>query len=105
MKRKKYEEHLEPLQIALNNLTRWLQHTGTRMVVLFEGRDTAGKGGVVNAIASTLNTRQVRTVALAKPSDRERSQCDMPSRTLPRETSTSPWSWIPIATRSRLPKR
>jgi polyphosphate kinase 2 len=74
VKRKKYEEHLQPLQIALNNLTRWLQHTGTRMMVLFEGRDTAGKGGVVNAIASTLNTRQVRTVALAKPSDRDRSQ-------------------------------
>jgi len=74
VKRKNYEEHLEPLQIALNNLTRWLQHTGTRMIVLFEGRDTAGKGGVVNAIAATLSTRQVRTVALAKPSDRERSQ-------------------------------
>ena len=74
MKRKKYEEHLEPLQEELNNLTRWLQHTGTRMVVLFEGRDTAGKGGVVNAIRSSLNTRQVRTAALAKPSDRERTQ-------------------------------
>ncbi|HEX5070340.1 MAG TPA: polyphosphate kinase 2 [Vicinamibacterales bacterium] len=74
MKRKKYEEHLQPLEVELNNLTRWLQHTGRRMVVLFEGRDTAGKGGVINAITASLNTRQVRVVALAKPSDRERSQ-------------------------------
>jgi polyphosphate kinase 2 len=74
MKRKKYEEHLEPLQEALNNLTRWLQHTGRRMVVVVEGRDTAGKGGVINAIASTLNSRQVRIVALSKPSERERTE-------------------------------
>ena len=74
MKRKKYEEHLEPLELELNNLMRWLQHTGRRMLVLFEGRDTAGKGGVISAISSTLNPRQVRVVALAKPSDRERTQ-------------------------------
>jgi len=74
MKKKRYEEHLQPLELELNNLTRWLQHTGRRMVVLFEGRDTAGKGGVINAIAATLNSRQVRIVALAKPSDRERTE-------------------------------
>jgi polyphosphate kinase 2 len=74
MKRKKYEEHLEPLQVELNSLARWLQHTGKRMVVVLEGRDTAGKGGVINAIAAPLNPRQVRIVALAKPSERERTQ-------------------------------
>jgi polyphosphate kinase 2 len=74
MKRKKYEEHLEPLQVELNNLARWLQHIGKRMVVVLEGRDTAGKGGVINAITAPLNPRQVRIVALAKPSERERTQ-------------------------------
>jgi polyphosphate kinase 2 len=74
VKRKAYDEHLEALQIELNNLARWLQHTGRRMVVIFEGRDTAGKGGAISAIASRLNPRQVRVVALAKPSEREASQ-------------------------------
>ena len=74
MKRKQYEEHLEPLQVELNNLARWLQHTGRRMVVVLEGRDTAGKGGVLKAIAEYLNDRQARIVALAKPSERERTQ-------------------------------
>ena len=74
LKSKDYAELLEPLQLRLNNLTHWLQHTGRRMVVLFEGRDTAGKGGVINTIAETLNSRQVRIVALAKPTDHERSE-------------------------------
>ncbi len=69
-----YAEQLEPLQLQLNDMARWLQHTGKRLVVLFEGRDTAGKGGVISAIAETLNPRQCRVVALAKPSDRERTQ-------------------------------
>ncbi|MBL8201278.1 MAG: polyphosphate kinase 2 [Chromatiales bacterium] len=74
LKSKDYAELLEPLQLELNNLMHWLRHTGKRMVVLFEGRDTAGKGGVINAIAETLNPRQVRIVALAKPTERERTQ-------------------------------
>ena len=69
-----YYEKLEPLQLGLNNVARWLQHTGKRMVVVMEGRDTAGKGGVISAIADTLNPRQCRVVALAKPSDREKTQ-------------------------------
>ena len=73
MKRKEYEHELERLQLELNNLARWLQHTRRRMAVIVEGRDTAGKGGVVNAIASALNPRQVRVVALAAPSERERT--------------------------------
>jgi polyphosphate kinase 2 len=67
-------EHLAPLQLGLNDVARWLQHTGKRLVVLVEGRDTAGKGGVIGAIAETLNPRQTRVVALGKPSDRERTQ-------------------------------
>jgi polyphosphate kinase 2 len=74
VKKKKYEELLEALQVELNNLARWLQLTGRRMVVVLEGRDTAGKGGTINAIAASLNPRQVRIVALAKPSERERTE-------------------------------
>lgn len=74
LKRKEYERHLESMQLELNNLARWLKHTGKRMLVLFEGRDTAGKGGAINAIAERLNPRQVRVVALTTPTDRERSQ-------------------------------
>lgn len=69
-----YYEKLAALQLELNDLARWLQHTGKRLVVVFEGRDTAGKGGVITAMAETLNPRQCRIVALAKPSDREEKQ-------------------------------
>ncbi len=65
MKRKDYEERL---------MARWLQHTGKRLVVVIEGRDTAGKGGVIGAIGENLNPRQYRAVALPKPNDRERTQ-------------------------------
>jgi polyphosphate kinase 2 len=74
MKRKKYESLLEPLQLELNNVARWLTHTGRRMLILFEGRDTAGKGGCIATIAERLNPRQVHVAALAKPSERERTQ-------------------------------
>jgi polyphosphate kinase 2 len=69
-----YEDRLEPLQLELNDLARWLQHTGKRLLVIVEGRDTAGKGGVIGAIADTLSPRQCRVVALPKPSERERTQ-------------------------------
>lgn len=69
-----YYEKLAPLQLELNDVARWLQHTGKRIVVVVEGRDTAGKGGVITAMAETLNPRQCRTVALAKPSERELAQ-------------------------------
>jgi polyphosphate kinase len=74
LKRKDYQELLEPLQVELNNLSRWLQHSGRRLVVLFEGRDTAGKGGAINAIAETLNPRSCHVVALPKPTEREAGQ-------------------------------
>ena len=69
-----YLERLEPMQVELNNMARWLQHTGQRLLVVIEGRDTAGKGGVIAAISDTLNPRMCRTVALPKPSDRETTQ-------------------------------
>jgi polyphosphate kinase len=74
MKRKEYQEHLEPLQVELNDMARWLLHTGKRALVIFEGRDTAGKGGAIDAIRECLPPRQCRVVALAKPSEREATQ-------------------------------
>lgn len=72
--RRVYDDKLAALQLELNEVARWLQHTGKRLVVVIEGRDTAGKGGVIAAMAATLNPRQCRTVALAKPSDIEKTQ-------------------------------
>ncbi|HVJ36362.1 MAG TPA: polyphosphate kinase 2, partial [Stenotrophomonas sp.] len=74
LKRKQYEQLIKPLQLELVSMARWLQHTGQRAVVLLEGRDTAGKGGVIQAISEHLNPRQCRVVALPKPSDRESTQ-------------------------------
>jgi polyphosphate kinase 2 len=72
--KKEFYERLAPLQLELNDVARWLQHPGKRLVVVIEGRDTAGKGGVIASIAETLNPRQCRVVALAKPSEREQTQ-------------------------------
>ena len=69
-----YLEQLSALELELNDVARWLQHTGKRLLVLVEGRDTAGKGGVISAISATLNPRQCRVVALPKPNERERTQ-------------------------------
>ncbi len=74
LKKKDYVEKLEPLQVELNQLSHWLKHTGRRMLVIFEGRDTAGKGGAISAVAEALNPRQTRVVALSKPNDRELTQ-------------------------------
>ncbi|MEE7548514.1 polyphosphate kinase 2 [Xanthomonas sp. Kuri4-1] len=74
LKRKAYKQLLEPMALELVAMARWLQHTGQRALVLFEGRDTAGKGGAIQAIAEHLNPRQCRVVALPKPSDRESTQ-------------------------------
>ncbi|MFY2762460.1 polyphosphate kinase 2 [Arenimonas sp. MALMAid1274] len=74
LKRKEYEEELGKLQVELNHMARWLQHAGKRLVVVFEGRDTAGKGGAINAIADCLSPRQCHVAALAKPSEREAGQ-------------------------------
>jgi polyphosphate kinase 2 len=74
MGKEEYFAQLEKLEHELNDVARWLQNTGKRVLVIVEGRDTAGKGGVIGAITDTLNPRQTRVVALGKPSDRERTQ-------------------------------
>lgn len=74
LKRKEYEKLLDPLEEELVAMARWARHTGTRICVIFEGRDTAGKGGAIRAVGSRLNPRQCRVVALSKPSDTEQTQ-------------------------------
>jgi len=69
-----YEEALEALQLELVAMARWAAATRARILVLLEGRDTAGKSGVIGAIRQRLNPRQCRTVALGKPSERETGQ-------------------------------
>jgi polyphosphate kinase 2 len=69
-----YEELLDPLARELSAMARWVAETNQRMVVLFEGRDTAGKGGSIDMIARLINPRQCRIVALPAPSERERSE-------------------------------
>jgi polyphosphate kinase len=74
LSRSDYTEALEALQLQLVELARWLEHTGKRLALVIEGRDTAGKGGVIAAISERLNPRHCRVVALDKPSERERTQ-------------------------------
>ena len=74
LNRKQYETLLEPLEEELVSMSRWVAEKGERVLVLFEGRDTAGKGGVINAIADRLNPRQCHVVALSKPTEDERKQ-------------------------------
>ncbi|MGL5939070.1 MAG: polyphosphate kinase 2 [Waterburya sp.] len=72
--RKIYEKELAKLQIELVKLQRWVQHKGLKVVVVFEGRDAAGKGGAIKRISECLNPRVCRIVALGTPSDREKTQ-------------------------------
>lgn len=74
MKRETYEEPLKPLTLELVSMARWVKATDARVVVLFEGRDTAGKGGAIGAVREALNPRQCRTVALSKPTEAEMGQ-------------------------------
>jgi polyphosphate kinase 2 len=74
MKRKKYEKELRKLQTRLCLLQKWVVHAGLRVIVVFEGRDAAGKGGTIKAITERVSPRVFRLVALPKPSDREKSQ-------------------------------
>lgn len=71
---KGYRKELKELQAELVKLQEWVQHTGFRMVAIFEGRDTAGKGGSIKRITETLNPRYCRVAALGVPTERERSQ-------------------------------
>jgi polyphosphate kinase 2 len=74
LKRKEYEKVLRELQAELCSLQDWVKQTGQRIIVVFEGRDAAGKGGTIKAITERVSPRTFRLVALPAPSDREKSQ-------------------------------
>lgn len=74
MKRRDFETELYKLQVELTRLQAWAQSEGARIIVVFEGRDTAGKGGVISRITQRVSPRAFKHIALPKPSDRERSQ-------------------------------
>ena len=74
IKGKAYEQELEALQHELVAMARWARHRGERIVIVLEGRDTAGKGGTAKAITEHLDTRQYRVAALPKPSEAEQGQ-------------------------------
>jgi polyphosphate kinase len=74
LSRKTYEKELLRLQAQLCQLQEWVKHTGQRIVIIFEGRDGAGKGGTIKAITERVSPRVFRVVALPAPSDREKTQ-------------------------------
>jgi polyphosphate kinase 2 len=74
MKGKKYEKELRRLQAKLCHLQDWVKHKGLRVIIIFEGRDGAGKGGTIRAITERVSPRVFRVIALPAPSDREKSQ-------------------------------
>jgi len=74
LKKKFYEARLAELQIELVKLQEWIKHKGLKVVVIFEGRDAAGKGGVIKRITESLNPRYCRIVALGTPDGREKTQ-------------------------------
>src|SRR5436305_79601 len=77
MKRKVYEKELHKLQVELCHLQDWVKQTGTRIIILFEGRDAAGKGGTIRAITERVSPRVFRVVALPAPSERQKTQLFM----------------------------
>jgi len=74
LKRKEFEKALEPLQTELVRLQEWVKVSGAKICVIFEGRDTAGKGGVIKRITERVSPRVFRVVALSAPTEREKSQ-------------------------------
>jgi polyphosphate kinase len=74
LKRKEYEEQIAKFHAELVKLQFWVKHVGARIIVLFEGRDAAGKGGVIKRLTERVSPRVFRVVALPAPSERERSQ-------------------------------
>jgi polyphosphate kinase 2 (PPK2 family) len=77
MKTKDYEKELRKLQVGLCLLQDWVKYKGLRIMILFEGRDAAGKGGTIKAITERVSPRGFRVVALPAPSDREKTQMFM----------------------------
>ena len=74
MKRKSYEKKLEKLQVELCKVQEWVKAKGLKVIIVFEGRDAAGKGGTIKALTERVSPRVFRVVALPAPSDREKSQ-------------------------------
>ena len=74
LSRKTYEEELKKLHVELVRLQEWVKHQGLKVAIVFEGRDTAGKGGTIKAITERVSPRVFRVVALAAPTEREKSQ-------------------------------
>lgn len=74
LKRKQYEKALAELQIELVKLQEWIKHNGLKVVVIFEGRDAAGKGGTIKRIMDKLNPRVCKVVALGTPTEKEKTQ-------------------------------
>lgn len=74
MSRKEFDKEMEKLQVELVKLQEWVKYTGAKICVLFEGRDTAGKGGVIKRITERVSPRVFRVVALGTPTEREKSQ-------------------------------
>src|SRR3954466_6457788 len=74
LKRKDYEKELRKLQVELCHLQEWVKEKKLRVIVLFEGRDAAGKGGTIKALTEKVSPRVFRVTALPAPSDREKSQ-------------------------------
>jgi polyphosphate kinase 2 len=74
MKRKAYEQELRKLQVELCHLQQWVKSSGAKIIIVFEGRDAAGKGGTIKAITERVSPRVFRVVALPAPSDRQKSQ-------------------------------
>ena len=77
LKRKEYEKELDKLQVELCHLQDWVKATGERIVIVFEGRDAAGKGGLIKAMTGRVSPRVFRVVALPAPTDRQKSQMYM----------------------------
>ena len=74
LKRKAYEKELRKLQVELCHLQAWVKYKGLRVIIIFEGRDAAGKGGTIKAMTERVSPRVFRVVALPAPSDREKTQ-------------------------------
>jgi polyphosphate kinase 2 len=74
MSRKDYEKELEKLQVELCHLQDWVRETGARIIIAFEGRDTAGKGGLIRRLTERVSPRTFRIVALSAPTERERTK-------------------------------
>ena len=77
MKRKRYEKELHKLQVELCHLQDWVKAKGLKVIIVFEGRDTAGKGGTIKALTERVSPRVFRVVALPAPSERQKSQLYM----------------------------